>query len=337
MLTVFRPVKESDLEDIYQLALGAGIGLTTLPKNKEELSLKVERSIQSFAKENSQPLDENYLFVLEDIESKSVVGTSAIEAAVGYDLPFYGYRVSKVSNISHQLGLRVEYDILNLNNDFQGLTEIGTLYLSPDYRRNKNGLLLSRARFLFMAHTPNRFGPKVIAEMRGVSDAQGQSPFWDSLGSHFFKMSFAKADELSVLTNKQFIADLLPQQTIHVSLLTQAAQEAIGKPHQSTVPAMKILEKEGFRYNGYVDIFDAGPAIEVKTKEISTIKNLTALPVVSLSDVVQSKAYFISNTQTDFRAVKGEVMINDNGVILSKQVAQALQVNVGELVQVSPI
>ena len=144
MLTVFRAVRENDLDDVYQLALSAGFGITTLPKNKSELALRIKRSVESFAKEARTPFDENYLFVLEDIKTQKIIGTSAIEAGVGHDLPFYAYRVSKISNVSHKLGIRVEYNVLSLNNDFQGLTEIGTLYLDSDHRANKNGLLLSK-------------------------------------------------------------------------------------------------------------------------------------------------------------------------------------------------
>lgn len=334
MSTLFRSVRESDLDDIYQLALSAGFGLTTLPKNKAELKLCIEHSIASFAKKTEQPLDENYFFVLEDLEQQKIVGTSAIEAAVGYHLPFYGYRVSKVSNICHSLDLRVEYDVLTLNNDFQGMSEIGTLYLHKDYRKNKNGLLLSRARFLFMATAMKRFSKHVIAEMRGVSDKEGISPFWESFGKHFFQMSFVKADELSVLTDKQFISDLLPHHPIHINLLSKAAQQAIGQPHKSTVPAMKILEKEGFRYNNYVDIFDAGPAIEVETAKIATIKNKQTLTVSNISDVVHAKEYFISNLNINFKATKGAVMINDSGAILSKNIAAILDVSEGQQIQI---
>jgi arginine N-succinyltransferase len=33
--------------------------------------------------------------------------------------------------------------------------------------------------------------------MRGISDEQGHSPFWESLGRHFFKMEFSQADYLT--------------------------------------------------------------------------------------------------------------------------------------------
>lgn len=334
MKMLLRPVQENDLEAIYQLSLQSGFGLTTLSKSKIELEKRIKHSLSSFLKNANSPTEENYLFVLEDVESNTIVGTSAIEASAGYSLPFYAYRVSKVSNICHELDLRVNYKILTLNNDFQGMTELGTLYLEPKYRCNKNGLLLSRARFLFMALFPNRFSDNVIAEMRGVSDEEGNSPFWQSFGEHFFKMPFSKADELSVLTDKQFISDLLPQHPVHINLLSRDAQNAIGQPHSSTIPAMKILQKEGFYYNCYVDIFDAGPALQVKRLNISTIKNQQTLPVIGLNDTLDAEACFISNTDIHFRAISGQALIENNGVVLSTLDANLLGVRIGDCVQV---
>ena len=333
MRTVFRTVEEDDLEDIYQLALNAGFGITTLSKNKRELSERITRSINSFEKNISQPINENYFFVLEDIDSKKIIGTSAIEAAVGHDLPFYAYRVSNISNICHRLEVRVNYQVLNLNNDFQGKTEIGTLYLDPNYRVNKNGVLLSKARFLFMALMPERFSEEVIAEMRGVSNEDGDSPFWNSFGKHFFKMSFIEADELSVLTDKQFISDLLPQHPVHVNLLSMDAQNAIAKPHVSTVPAMKILEREGFYTTPYVDIFDAGPAIKAKLKNIKTIKNKKLCRITKLVETLEGKHYFISNTKKQFRAIYSVASIEAGDVILLKEDASALMLGEGDYVQ----
>ena len=51
-----------------------------------------------------------------------------------------------------------------------GTAELCSLFLHPDWRRDGNGSLLSKSRFLFLAEFPEYFSPRVIAEMRGVSD-----------------------------------------------------------------------------------------------------------------------------------------------------------------------
>lgn len=328
---LFRPIDMADLDNVYELAMSAGFGLTTLPKNKDELKKRTELSITSFNKPVDKPICENYFFVLEDTDTQKVVGTSSIEASVGYNLPFYSYRMSNTSKICRALNIRVEFQVLMLNNDLQGMSEIGTLFLAPDYRKGNNGLLLSLARFMFMGLFQSRFSDFVIAEMRGVSDENGTSPFWESLGSHFFPISFVKADELSVLTDKQFISDLMPHYPIYTNLLSKEAQAVIGKPHQSTMPAMRILEREGFYFRGQVDIFDAGPAIMAQLKNIRTIKKSSTCQVVDILDEPKGGSqYFISNVNLDFRATKATVVRTQEGCLLSKENAALLGVDVGD-------
>ena len=336
-MMLFRPAHPDDVESLYQLALDGGVGLTTLPKDKSQLSARVKLSEDSFNKKINEPENENYLFVLEDTLAHKVVGVSAIEAAVGMETPFYSYKISRKSRLSHELNIRSDYKILSLVNDYQGHSEICTLFLDKNYRVKGNGLLLSKARFLYMANFPKRFSKTVIAEMRGVSDAAGHSPFWEGVGQHFFQMPFSQADQLTSSTNKQFIADLMPTTPIHISLLAEEAQQVIGKPHQSTIPAVKILEKEGFRYTGYVDIFDAGPSLEVPLNDIKTIKNSQLYTIRDMIDEVNDNNYFVANTKPRIRASIGNILVDEQNLtcILSHKLAELLEVTEGDQVRIS--
>lgn len=338
-MMLFRSARNTDLEAIHQLAMHSGVGMTTLPKDMELLGKRVAWSSASFSKAVTKPSSEYYLFVLEDPASGKVVGTSAIESSTGHDSPFYSYKISKRTRICHSLNIRTDYEVLSLVNDNQGFSELCTLFLEPDYRHNSNGLLLSRARFLFMAHYPTRFADTVIAEMRGISDEKGHSPFWDAVGRHFFHMTFTQADRLTLLTNKQFIADLMPRNPVYVKLLTREAQAVIGKPHASTVPAMNILLREGFRYGNYVDIFDAGPTIEAPRSAIHTIAASQIMTIKNIIDEVSSKRFFLANTKLNFRATISQVIYNEqqNSCIISKETAQLLQVKCGDCVRIVPL
>ncbi|ASQ46080.1 arginine N-succinyltransferase [Legionella clemsonensis] len=338
-MMLFRSIRESDLQAIHQLAEHSGIGMTTLPKDKEVLQKRLTWACSSFQKMVNQPVSEYYLFVLEDPATGKIVGTSAIEAAIGYEMPFYSYKILKRTRICYSLNIRSDYDVLSLVNDNQGRSEICTLFLEPEYRHSNNGLLLSRARFLFMANYPNRFASTVIAEMRGISDEEGHSPFWDNVGRHFFHMPFPEADRLTISTNKQFIADLMPRNPLYVKLLAPEAQAVIGKPHQSTVPAMNILMREGFRYNSYIDIFDAGPTIEAPRQQIRTIASSQVMTVKNISDEVSSKRFLLANTRLDFRATISQAVFNaqQSSCILSKETAELLAVKQGDCVRLAPL
>ena len=281
---LIRPVAMSDLNSLCELAQKTGPGLTTLPNDKELLEEKIEQSLLAFSSNVTSPGLEYYLFILEDTENGVIVGTSALAATVGLCEAFYSYHLGMVVHNSHELNVHNVISILSLCNDYTGTTEICTLFLHPDYRKEGNGQLLSRCRFLFMAMHQQRFAAKVIAELRGVSDAEGNSPFWDAIGSHFFSMKFIDADAISGHGNNQFIAELMPKYPIYLPMLPQSALDVIGQVHPDTLPALKMLEKEGFEYCDYIDIFDAGPSIEVKTSKINSIQNSNNCTVVIVED-----------------------------------------------------
>lgn len=219
---LFRPVRENDLDDIVRLAARAGVGMTSLPHDVGRLAARIRRSIETFAGELPRS-QQGFLFVLEDTALARVVGVSAIEVAVGLDEPFYNFRIQKTVRASKALGVYKPQELLNLSYDHTGHSELCTLFLDPAYQRNRNGLLLSKARFLFIAAFREWFSPHLFAELRGCSDEQGQSPFWDALGHHFFDIPFADADRLTGTGMKTFIAELMPAYPIYISLLPEAA------------------------------------------------------------------------------------------------------------------
>ena len=226
------------------------------------------------------------------------------------------------------------------------------MFLDPDYRHSKNGNLLSKSRFLFLAQYPERFESTIIAEMRGVSDANGQSPFWDGLGAHFFDMAFADADRLTGLGKKEFIAELMPRHPLYINLLPQHAQDVIGQVHANTHPARKMLEDEGFRYQGYVDIFDAGPTLQTQVKDIRAVRDSQCYTVAidhttNNENDTKSKPkneatelpYLLSNTSlTDYRCTLvylAYINTPESGPLcINTDLAWALKVTTGDQIRI---
>lgn len=331
---VMRTATQDDLNDITALAAQAGIGLTTLPHDKHRLQHNIQRSIDALNKAITSPNDEYYFFVLEDTDSGAIVGTSAIDAAVGKTAPFYSYKVATVTRVSHELNIKDEYRVLHIVNDLQGKTELCTLFLAKPYRRSGNGMLLARGRFLFMAEFKQRFSDLIFAEMRGISDPQGNSPFWQNIGEHFFHMPFSKADHLTATTNKQFIADLVPQHPIYVSLLKKKTQAIIGKAHRSTMPALNLLKKESFQFQDYIDIFDGGPTLTAPFDHIHSIQHSQCATVEPAETIKSPHHYLISNTQLNFRACCVPMdKINDKRVSLSHETMKVLHLKPGDKIR----
>ncbi|WP_105187977.1 arginine N-succinyltransferase [Pseudoalteromonas sp. T1lg48] len=339
-MMVLRPIRQQDYQELLVIAEESGHGFTSLPLNEELLQNKITRSIESFAKPTAKAGDEGYLFVLEDSETGEIAGTCGIEAAVGLDDAFYHYHLSKVIHSSRTLGVYKAVDILTLCNDYTGATELCTLFLKEKYRHKFNGKLLSKSRFLFINQHRERFADTVIAEMRGVSDEQGNSPFWQWLEEHFFCMDFPTADYLTGIGQKVFIAELMPKYPIYVNLLSKEAQQVVGQVHTNTRPAIELLKSEGFTFNGYVDIFDAGPTVEAKVDNIRTIIN-SGLRTVVIGESQGNSAVMVANQSIeDYRALVVEVDLDggdDAEIILTQSTADALKVSSGDTVCVAAL
>lgn len=279
---IVRPVRLDDKDAVLALAHAAGIGMTSLPPDEEVLIDKITRSVKSFESKPDYEGGEHFLFVLE--EGGKILGTTGIKAHVGLTQPFYSYKLTTITQASTALKLYSKHEMLQVTNDLTGASEIGSLYLLPDARGGGRGSLLSRCRYLFMAQFAHLFDGKVIAEMRGVNDRQSDAPFYNSLAKHFFMMDFATADYTNATQGNQFIADLMPKYPIYVSLLPDSAQKVLGKPHPSSEPAKKLLELEGFRFQGYLDVFDAGPTMEVNRDNIRTVRDSQIVEVADIVD-----------------------------------------------------
>jgi len=333
-MLVIRPISLDDLDALYEMANRAGFGLTSLPKDRELLQNLIVESQVSFARIGQKPRGEHYLFVLEDLTTGKAVGTCGIVAKVGGFEPFYAYKVETTIAQSDVLKVRKEIKSLRLVTEHSGPCEIGTLFLSPDYRKDNNGRVLSLSRFLFMAEFPSRFEPVVISELRGVVTEAGLSPFWESLGRHFFDLDYPNADYLSVV-NKKFIADLMPTHPIYIPLLPKEAQEVIGKCHEQSKPALNILLEEGFRFNDMVDIFDAGPIVQCRRDEIRAVKESRKAVVREIDDQVKStEPTIVSAVKKEFRVCRGDLELQSNeGVKISSQTARALGAQVGDSIR----
>ncbi|AGB82913.1 Arginine N-succinyltransferase subunit beta [Serratia rubidaea] len=335
-MMIIRPIERRDLSDLLTLAGKSGIGLTSLPQNEDTLSARIERALKTWQGE-LPPGEQCYLFVLEDSERQQVVGVSAIEVAVGLTEPWYSFRVGSQVHASKPLGVYKTVPTLFLSNDHTGHSELCTLFLDPDYRHGENGKLLSKVRFLFIAAFRERFARKLIAEMRGFSDENGRSPFWENVGNHFFSIEFAEADYLSGTGQKAFIAELMPKHPLYVDFLSQDAQQVIGEVHPHTVPARRLLEAEGLRYQGYVDIFDGGPTLEAEIDEIRAVKHSRLVKVVLDETPMRDDAPLLlvaNENYQHYRALLMAADVYDDRLHMSAATAAALGVEQGSPVRV---
>jgi len=332
-MLIVRCVKESDLDDLFDLIQKSEYGLTTLKISKDELESRIDKSLYSFRQKDARPQGQPYVFVMEDLSCGKLVGTCAIYSKTGGYEPMYTYEIRKSIHKSEGLDVNKEIDVLHLREIHDGPTEIGSLFLSPDYWGNGHGRLLSMSRFLFLAEFPGRFEDDVIAEMRGVVAEGGKSPLWTALGSFFFQMEFPKAETLTS-QSKTFIGDLMPKHPIYIPLLPKEAQDVISKVHSNTEPALSMLKKEGFEHKGQVDIFDGGPTVECKRENIRAVRESHSGTVGSIVEKVDGgKLQIVSNSQLEFRTCLGDTNWNGDNVTIDQVTALRLNLKEGDKVR----
>ncbi len=325
-----RPARFSDLAEIERLANSSAARISTLPDERDKLSEKIEYSTKSFEGDASTEGCERFLFVLENTETGQVLGTSGIDACAGNGGPFYNYRSDELIHSSHALKVHNRVPVLYLTHELTGKTLMCSYTIDPALNDPAAFRLLSRARFLFMDASRDRFNEKVITEVQGVLDEAGSSPFWDSVGRHFFNMDFATADYYSGVKSKTFIAELMPSHPIYVPLLTPEAKAAMGKHHPATDNTVQLLLREGFRVAEHIDIFDGGPTFENELESIQTIKS-RSLKYARAGGSNTGMKYLVANRSfSNFRCVIASLTDGLGDVIrLSNEVSEQLKIEEG--------
>lgn len=331
-----RPARAEDLETIYEMAKLTGGGFTNLPPDRPALTAKLDRAAQALSREEDSLTDELIVMVLENAQTGQIRGTCQIFSQVGQQWPFYSYRISVMTQHSRELERTFRAEMLTLTTDLEGSTEVGGLFLHPRERAEGLGQLLARSRYLYIRQHRARFGDRVIAELRGVIDEAGGSPFWDGLAGRFFGMNFQEADEFNAIHGNQFIADLMPKTPIYTAMLTDSARSVIGLPHPTGRAAMRMLEAEGFANTGYVDIFDGGPTMIGRTEQLRTIANARDLVIAGTLDEGGERVLAASGRLAEFRCCFARVKDGPEGALIDADALRLLRAAPGDTIIVSP-
>lgn len=267
-----RPAQPEDIDGILKLTANHCSQLSsTVPKTREGLEARIELSSSAFSGTLGPEQFQRFLFVLVDTRDNQVQGVAGIDGRAGNGQPFYNYRMDALIHSSHELGVSRRVDVLYPSHALTGRTLLGAFVIAPGLCDSDAFELLSRARLVFIASHRDWFSDDMVVEIQGIQTEQGEVPFWDSLGRHFFDMDFETADRYSGMLSKTFIAELMPPNPIYVTLLSAAAQKALGQAHPATRRSMAVLQQEGFHGGSYVDIFDGGPVLEARTGNLKTL------------------------------------------------------------------
>jgi arginine N-succinyltransferase len=337
---ILRPVAPGDLDDL--VALAERLDSMNLPSDRDFLGGRIELSMRSFAGELPDA-ECVYVLVLEDSDAGRCVGTSLVIAKHGRPgAPYYWLEVSTEERRSPALGRRFVHTRLRLRSTEDGPTEVGGLILEPGYRRHplRLGKALSVVRFALIGMHPERFEPQVIAEMLSPFVAPGKNLLWDAFGARFTGLSYREADHLSA-RDKQFIADLFPRDPVYVTLFPKEVQESIGRPNESAIAAVRILERVGFHPMNQVDPFDGGPYYGAARDAIASVRErrelvLPGAPMRGSAPEGAVLALLSAEGRRGFRATV--VPLGAEGApLVAPESREALGVAAGDRVSVTPL
>lgn len=340
-MLVVRPVQPRDLPALERLAGSATPRLTNLPAHRDRLEERIARSTRALAREVDFPDDEAYTFVLEDLELGEVVGTASIRAQAGAMDAYYTYRQETLIHASQQLNVRREVQTLSLSHETSETTLLCALSLDARYKGTSAESLLRRARLMFIAQYPERFASILAVAFPGYLDAEGESPFWNSVGRHFFARGFQEINLLAGVRSKSFIAEVMPQFPLYLPLLTPQARAAIGREHPDHEGALEEMLGEGFVRSRHVDIFDGGPVVRGERDRLQSVSQANWHPVrLRPGNVLpDAEPALIANQQLGgFRCLVARYALSPTGqLMLTPEHAELLGVEEGRAVLAAPL
>jgi arginine N-succinyltransferase len=279
---------EGDVEQILEIA--HHLDTVNLPADRGHIERIVALSTASF-EETLAPPEREYLFVLEDLAARRLVGTSIIHAQHGTRRsPHVFLQVLEDERYSETLDRYLVHECLRLAYNYDGPTEIGGLILLPEYRGHSDSLgrFLSYTRFLFIAMHRSVFRDRVISELLPPLEPDGSSRLWNQLGQKFTGLTYHEADLLSK-DNKEFIKSLFPHGLIYTSLFPPEVREVIGVVGPETKGVEKMLRRIGFEYARQIDPFDGGPHFIAETDRITLVRDARQVELVERADSADTR------------------------------------------------
>ncbi|GAB3549286.1 arginine/ornithine succinyltransferase subunit alpha [Noviherbaspirillum agri] len=308
-----RPATTSDIPALEAMWSGATPGVHTLPRTRKTVELAIERSVASFAARPDMPQEESYFFVLESTADRSIAGSAGISATAGASGAFFAFRNEVVSQVSRELNISYNVNVLMLCSDLTSYSQLSGFFMrernsAGERKYSEEAALLSRARLLYAAHAPQRFGEKFFASISGVTDANGRSAFWEALGRKFFQMDLQEVEHMiEGARNRTLIAELMPHYPVYVPLLSQEAQDALARVHAAAELPFHILSEEGFELDEYIDIFDGGPILRAPRNALCSFSQSLERMVTGAEGAMDSEdleTYLVATAREDnFRAM----------------------------------
>ena len=266
---ILRPVKADDSGSLWAMLGPAAVelaGMTSLPANRDDAETMCTESAATLADlaAGAFGVEEgraaSILFVLVNAATDTTVGVTGVT----FKRAFPNLAVQVVTS-GDGLGL----DMLSSSVPWTR-TELNSSYVTPTARGQGLGALLSRGRFMFLLQVQQQVPATVASHLRGRFDDAGAAPFWDCFGSHFATgWPSSKAAERALADDPDRLSELADRRLP----VTARVLDSLGPVNQASLPAFRLLMREGLRPNGMYDPIDGGPTLVAELTDTMTSRN----------------------------------------------------------------
>ncbi len=128
----------------------------------------------------------------------------------------------------------------------------------------------------------------------------------------------------------------MPKHPVYIAMLGEAARSAIGLPHPSGRAAMRMLEDEGFAYEGFIDIFDGGPTMTARTDRVKSIAGARAARFAGADAAADQPVLAATGRLAEFRCCYALAAEGADEVALDSEAARLLGIEPGAAVWTVP-
>jgi len=315
-----RPLEMDDASQLLDIVKRSSGGISSLQPRLDFLRDYISKSVASFDGQYQSDEPHKYLLGMFRLAGGELIGCAAVKTNIGTDSPFINFELEGDGADQY----------LMPSNRFSGMTEVGSLFLHPDYRKEGLGTYLAKMRYHLIASEPWRFGDTIIAELRGTCGVQG-SPLYDYLFAEKLEKNFLEADAEYFDRNPDALGDIVPIGKIPTAEFPLEVKASLGQAHPSGKGALRLLQSEGFVFSGVIDLFDGGPIMVSHRDTIRTI--MDSVPVSQLTgvdddivDLRAARSLISVGKVKDFRAIVTQAVISEDGVSLPESDLSILDV-----------
>jgi arginine/ornithine N-succinyltransferase beta subunit len=186
-------------------------------------------------------------------------------------------------------------------------------------------------------HQVQRQVPSTIAShLRGSFDPDGTAPFWDCFGHHFTDAWIdSVAAERALAEDPARLDDLVG----HRRAVTADVLHSLGPVNQASLPAFRLLMREGLRPNGMYDPIDGGPTLVAERERTVTSQHRVHGRAVIDDDLAAPIDSLVAVTNVDrFRVMHVPVSVGeDDRITVDQATAEALHIVDGALLAAAAI